>query len=192
MIVILSGITGVGKSYFKKHIINKLNFKNIVIVTTRPKRKKEIDGIDKHFVTKEQFEQLKNTNKISVPFEFLGNMYAYYTSDIINSENSITELHYNTITQFKKVAKDVVSIYIKPKNIEYAKKQLKIRKLPIKIEKKRLEEIKQQALEIEKNEELKNEFDYVIYNDYTEQALQNIINLIKDLVEQDSLCLKEG
>ena len=32
MIVILSGITGAGKSYLKKHIINKLNFKNIGII----------------------------------------------------------------------------------------------------------------------------------------------------------------
>ena len=32
MIVILSGITGAGKSYLKKHIIERLQFKNIVIV----------------------------------------------------------------------------------------------------------------------------------------------------------------
>ena len=38
MIVILSGITGAGKSYLKKHIIERLQFKNIVIVTTRAKR----------------------------------------------------------------------------------------------------------------------------------------------------------
>ena len=59
MIVILSGITGAGKSYLKKHIINKLNFKNIVIVTTRAIRENEVDGIDKHFVTDSEFERLK-------------------------------------------------------------------------------------------------------------------------------------
>ena len=59
MIVILSGITGAGKSYLKKHIIERLQFKNIVIVTTRAKRINEIDGIDKHFVTDEDFESLK-------------------------------------------------------------------------------------------------------------------------------------
>ena len=59
MIVILSGITGAGKSYLKKHIINKLNFKNIVIVTTRAIRENEVDGIDKHFVSDSEFEKLK-------------------------------------------------------------------------------------------------------------------------------------
>ena len=77
MIVILSGITGAGKSYLKKHIIESLQFKNIVIVTTRAKRINEIDGIDKHFVTDEKFEGLKKLGKISVDFEFLGNKYVY-------------------------------------------------------------------------------------------------------------------
>ena len=79
MIVILSGITGAGKSYLKKHIINKLKFKNIVIVTTRAKRIGEIDGIDKHFVTDEEFENLKKSGELSVTFEFLGHKYGYYT-----------------------------------------------------------------------------------------------------------------
>ena len=44
MIVILSGVTGVGKSFFKNVIVDELEFKNMVIVTTRAKRKNEIDG----------------------------------------------------------------------------------------------------------------------------------------------------
>ena len=144
MIVILSGITGAGKSYLKKHIINKLNFRNIVIITTRAKRKGEVEGVDKHFVTDEEFEELKHSGKISVPFEFLGHKYAYYTDDLISDRNGVTELHYSTIDEFKKVAKGVVSIYIKP-NVEMAKKQLRLRCLPKAVENFRLKEIKEQV-----------------------------------------------
>ena len=63
MIVTLSGITGVGKSYFKNCIIQDLKFKNMAIVTTREKREQEINGIDKYFVTLEQFENLKKDKK---------------------------------------------------------------------------------------------------------------------------------
>lgn len=193
MIVILSGITGVGKSYIKKHIIEKLNFKNIVIVTTREKRKNEVNGIDKHFVNEQEFENLQKQGKTSVNFEFLENKYAYYTKDLISDENSITELHYDTIEEFKKVAKNVISIYVKPKRIKLAIKQLKLRGLPSVVEKNRIKEIKQQILEFEKNKELKEMFDYIIYNDYTEKTIENVINLIKGLIEQkQSLCLKEG
>ncbi|MBE5805650.1 MAG: guanylate kinase [Clostridiales bacterium] len=193
MIVVLSGITGVGKSYLKKHIINKLNFKNIVIVTTREKRKKERNGIDKFFVSEEEFRELEQSGKITVSFEFLGNKYAYFTKDLNSIENSITELHYSTISEFKKKAKNVIAIYIKPKNIEVAKKQLKLRGLPWKVEKQRLQEIKEQVLEFEKNENIKKEFDYIIYNDYTEKTLEKAIDLLeKELIEEESLCLKEG
>lgn len=193
MIVILSGITGVGKSYIKKHIIEKLNFKNIVIVTTREKRENEVNGIDKHFVNEQEFENLQKQGKTSVNFEFLENKYAYYTKDLISDENSITELHYDTIEEFKKVAKNVISIYVKPKKIKLAIKQLKLRGLPSIVEKNRIKEIKQQILEFEKNKELNGMFDYIIYNDYTEKTIENVINLIKGLIEQkQSLCLKEG
>ena len=77
MIVTLSGVTGTGKSFFKNVISQELNFKNLVIVTTRSKRTGEIDGIDKEFVSEETFEKLKKENKIVVDFEFLGSKYAY-------------------------------------------------------------------------------------------------------------------
>lgn len=183
MIVILSGITGAGKSYLKKHIINKLNFKNIVIVTTRAKRIGEVDGVDKHFVTEEVFEELKADGKISVDFEFLGHKYAYYTEDLLSSENGVTELHYNTIDEFKKVAKEVVAIYIKP-NVEMAKKQLKLRCLPKGIESFRLKEIKQQIKEFESNKGIREKFDYIIQNNYTEESIENAIELIKKVEER--------
>ena len=43
MIVTLSGVTGTGKSFFKNVISQELNFKNLVIVTTRNKRTGEIN-----------------------------------------------------------------------------------------------------------------------------------------------------
>ena len=39
MIVTLSGVTGTGKSFFKDAISKELNFRNLAVVTTRPKRK---------------------------------------------------------------------------------------------------------------------------------------------------------
>ncbi|MEI3401841.1 MAG: hypothetical protein V8R51_05820 [Clostridia bacterium] len=83
MIVTLSGVTGTGKSFFKNVISQELNFKNLVIVTTRNKRTGEINGVDKEFVSEEEFERLKKENKIVVDFEFLGSKYAYKKSDLI-------------------------------------------------------------------------------------------------------------
>ena len=112
MIVTLSGVTGTGKSFFKNVISQELGFENLVIVTTRAKRKGEIDGIDKRFVNEEEFEKLKKENKIVVDFEFLGAQYAYMKNELESDKNQVTEVHYNTIYDFKKYAKDVFSIYM--------------------------------------------------------------------------------
>jgi len=181
MIVILSGVTGVGKSYLKKLIIERLNFKNIIVITTRNKRYNEIDSVDKYFLTDEDFENKKKRKEISVPFEFLGNKYAYYTKDLIMEDvNGITELHYNTIDEFRKVAKNVIAIYLKPIQLDEAKEQLKLRGLPKETEEKRLREIEEQALEFENSKEIQKKFDYIIYNDYTEKTVEKIIKLIQD------------
>ncbi len=38
MLLALAGVTGIGKSYYKDKIVEKLGFEKIKIVTTRPPR----------------------------------------------------------------------------------------------------------------------------------------------------------
>ncbi len=183
MIITLSGITGVGKSYFKKCIINELNFNNIPVVTTREKRDKEKNGIDKHFVSKKEFDKLKQQGKIVVDFNFLDNEYAYYKDDLSSSCNGVTELHYDTIYEFKKFANNLLSIYIIPQSVEIAKKQLYKRNLKPNVIKLRLKEIEEQYEEFKNNKDLQNQFKYVLYNDYTEKTKNKLLEIIrKELV----------
>lgn len=181
MIITLSGVTGVGKSYLKKEIEDKLEIKAQTIVTTRTKREGEQDGVDKKFVTDEEFESLKRNKDIVVTFEFLGNKYGYQKKEMESKKNSIVELHYSTIYQFKKEVKNTFSIYMIPKNIELAKQKLKERHLPKEVEKLRLEEIEEHINNFQNNEDLRNQFDYIFYNDYTEKSIQKIIELLKNI-----------
>ena len=117
MIIALVGVTGIGKSFFKNQIVENLKFKNLVIVTTRNKRDGEINGVDKEFVTLEQFKKMKENNEIKCDFEFLDNYYAYKKEDLESNENQVTEVHYNRIYDMKKNAKDLFSIYIIPNDV---------------------------------------------------------------------------
>lgn len=181
MIITLSGVTGVGKSYLKKEIEDKLGIKAQTIVTTRTKREDEQDGVDKKFVTDEEFERLKRNKDIVVTFEFLGNKYGYQKKEMKSKKNSIVELHYSTIYQFKKEVKNTFSIYMIPKNIELAKQKLKERHLPKEVEKLRLEEIEEHINNFQNDEDLRNQFDYIFYNDYTEKSIQALIKLLKNI-----------
>ncbi len=181
MIITLSGVTGVGKSYLKKEIEDKLGIKAQTIVTTRTKREGEQDGVDKRFVTEEEFERLERNKDIVVTFEFLGNKYGYPREKMESRENSVVELHYSIIYQLKKEIKNTFSIYMIPENIEIAKQKLKERNLPKEVEKLRLEEIEEHINNFKHNEDLRNQFDYIFYNDYTEKSIQKIIELLKNI-----------
>ena len=185
MIVTLSGVTGTGKSFFKDAISKKLNFKNLAIVTTRPKRKNEVNGIDKEFVDDINFEKMKNEKKIVVDFEFLGAKYAYRKNNLLLDENQVTEVHYSTIYEIKKRTPNIFSIYIIPKDIERAKIELKNRELPSEVIKKRLQEIDEHIKEYSANKELQKQFDCEFVNDYTDEAKKNLINIIKERLKSN-------
>lgn len=192
MIVTLSGLTGTGKSFFKKKIFQNMKFNNLVIVTTREKRKDEINGIDKYFVSKEEFFEMKRKKEIISDFKFLGEYYGYRTIDLKSNENQVTELHYEYIELFKKNAKNVFSIYILPNEFKRPIQELQIRKLPKNVEEKRIEEMKEQQKIFETNKNIQKQFDYILKNDYTEESIQELFRQIerRKEFEKKSNCWK--
>ena len=179
MIVTLSGITGTGKSFFKNVIVDELGFKNLVIVTTRKIRENEINGVDKEFVDDEKFEELVRNNELKVNFEFLGSKYGYRTEKIESDEDQVTEVHYSTIYDIRKHFKNIFSIYVIPKDIERAKLELRKRNLSKEVEKARLKEIDEHIEEYKTNKNLREQFDAVLINDYTEKSKKELIDIIK-------------
>lgn len=179
MIITLSGITGAGKSFFKNKIVKELNVKNLVIVTTRKIRKTEKEGIDKYFVNKNQFFKMKKEGTIISDFRFLDEYYAYMTKDFKNKENQVSELHYEAIDIFKNNVKDSFCIYMIPKDLSRAKEELIKRKLPKEIEEKRLEEINEQIFKFQNDKKIRDKFDYIFENDYTEESTKILLDIIK-------------
>lgn len=59
--LLLCGKTATGKNTIQNELI-KMGMKSVVTYTTRPSREGEIDGIDYHFITKEEFFRKKEQN----------------------------------------------------------------------------------------------------------------------------------
>ena len=55
MLLIICGKMCSGKDTIVKRLINK-GFKKVVTYTTRPKKRGEVDGVDYHYISKEDFE----------------------------------------------------------------------------------------------------------------------------------------
>lgn len=183
MVVTLSGVTGIGKSFFKKLLVKELGFKNMVISTTRHKREDEINGVDKIFLSEEEFEKYKREGIIANDFEFLGYKYAYNLNDLKSDENLVTELHYSTIFEFRKNAKNVFAIYMVPNDIKRAKAELRKRNLANDIYLTRLKEIDEHVRKFEESKELQKQFDYIFVNNYDEESKERLLSIIKNKIK---------
>ena len=76
MLLVICGKMCSGKDTVVKRLINK-GFKKIVTYTTRPKRKGETNGVDYHYISKEEFE-----NKIKDGFFLEYRTYKVASGDI--------------------------------------------------------------------------------------------------------------
>jgi guanylate kinase len=83
MLIAIYGKSGVGKSTMLNYINSKTKYKKIVTYTTRPRRDNEINGVDYHFVSTEQFKALQLRDVA------IYNNYLYGTSnDILIDQDS--------------------------------------------------------------------------------------------------------
>ena len=117
MLLALSGITGVGKSFYAEEIAKKLDFKKVHTIRTRTMRIGEQNGKTGLFMTHEELQKLKDDGKIAYDFDVFGGIYAYKKDEILSNENYVFEMYYTTIQDWKRIRPDIVTIYILPNDI---------------------------------------------------------------------------
>lgn len=182
MLIAFAGVTGIGKSYYKDILVEKLGFEKIKIITTREMRVGEKNNEDKIFVTPEELQSLRDNGEIAYEFDLLGNTYAYSKESLFSDKNTVFELHYHTIFDFKKICPHLCAIYLLPKDIEDAKNKTRQRHLSSVVEKQRLLEIDEHFKNITTNKDLQNMFDYTLYNNYDKESEEKVIDLVKKLM----------
>lgn len=186
MLLALVGVTGVGKSYYKDKIVKNFNFEKVNTIRTRAKRIGEENVKSGLFMTKEELETLKSQGKIAYSFDVFGGTYAYLKDEIFSEKNMVFEMHYTTIVDWKKVRPDIQTIYILPKDIEIAKEQTKKRNLSKEKELERINEIDEHYTKISTDENLRNMFDYIVYNNYDENSEKEILTLVKEILYKNT------
>ncbi len=182
MLLALAGVTGIGKSYYKDKIVEKLGFEKIKIITTRGMRAGEKNNEDKVFVSHEELQALRDNGEIAYEFEMLGNIYAYSKKELFSDKNMVVELHYETIFDLKKICPHLCVIYLLPRDIEIAKNKTRERHLAPHVEEARLKEIDEHFNRINTDENLRNMFDYVVYNNYDKESEDEVIELVRKLI----------
>ena len=109
--IILVGPSASGKTEIGKALCYKYGFKKFVTTTTRPKRVNEIEDIDYHFITLDQFkENIKNDNFIE--YTIYNNNYYGTTKNEI-SLNTVLILEPDGLKAFNKLnIPSIISFYL--------------------------------------------------------------------------------
>jgi guanylate kinase len=84
MLIVLHGTSCVGKTFIKKFIIEKYNFKPVKCYVTRAIRDDDINRIQ---VTNDEFHKLKLKGEIKVENKLYNNLYGASEFDLIQSKN---------------------------------------------------------------------------------------------------------
>ena len=185
-IITLSGISGAGKSYFIKSMTERFeSFEKLKAVTTREKRKDEVEGVDKFFLDLNSFEEKNKNGEMTTVNNVFGNMYGYYKRDIDKTNNGtclITELYYKEVENFKKEHPNTISVYILPNDIAVTLEELKKRNTSYEEYEKRVNDIKKEIAFFKDSSG--QTFDIIIINNYDDKSIEEFISLLFKKIEE--------
>lgn len=178
MLVLYTGSSGVGKGTIMQELLKRdKNIRLSVSNTTRSPRNGEIDGVHYNFVTKEQFESLIKKDGYLEYAQYCGNYYGtpkQQVEDLLNQGYDVfLEIEVCGGLQIMEKYPDVLSIFVLPPSIDTLEKRL--RKRNTENEETILERLGQAKREIG----FKDKYKYAVVNDKLEDAVDEIINIIK-------------
>ena len=181
IMVILSSPSGVGKTTLTKKIQQKYpNFKISVSHTTRSPRSNEVDGVDYHFVSKDNFKKLIKENKFYEYAKIFENYYGTLKQSVdstIKSNDIIFDIDWQgtkKLSKFKNL--NLIKIYLITENKEELKNRLVKRDQNTQIE------VEKRYRSFDEDVKHWKDYDYIVINknlDICFKQIESIINLSK-------------
>ena len=175
--LILSSPSGAGKTTLTKKIQQKYeSFKISVSHTTRPPRDNEIDGVDYHFVSQNQFKDLIKKNSFYEHAKIFENYYGTLKSNvdnIIKNNDILFDIDWQGTQQLSKFKNlNLVKIFLTTDNKEELKNRL------IKRNQNSLKEVEKRLNSFDEDIFHWKDYDYVIINRNLEACFKQIEKII--------------
>ena len=183
VIVILSSPSGAGKTTLVKKISDTNNYIISISHTTRTPRSNEIEGKDYYFVSKDEFEKLKNGDEFLECAEVFKNLYGSSKRNVIKNlqegKSVIFDIDWQGAEQIKKKKLNykIISFFILPPSKEVLFQRLLNRDIQDKlIVEERMKQFSKDILQ------WKN-YDFVVINDELEKCYKEIMFFIDTKVK---------
>ncbi|RMF14845.1 MAG: guanylate kinase [Gammaproteobacteria bacterium] len=145
--------------------------------TTRPMRPGEQDGVNYHFVSREQFLEMAGQGAFLEHAEVFGNFYgtseAWVNEALAQGRDVILEIDWQGAQQVRRLRPDALSIFILPPSVEELERRLRGRAQDSdEVIRRRLSEARAEMSHYP-------EFDFVVVNDQFEDALADLMAIFR-------------
>ena len=179
VLLVISSPSGTGKTTICKKLLEyDKNIHLSVSVTTRKKRKNEVEGVDYYFRSKKDFLILKSENAFIENALVFENYYGTLKSEVLkhldNGIDVLIDIDWQGTRQITKEMKgNLIKIFLLPPSINELKKRLSIRNSDS------VNEINFRMSKALKEIKHYNEYDYVLVNNNLDNTFQNIVKILE-------------
>jgi guanylate kinase len=133
LMFVLSSPSGAGKTTLSRLLLRgDRNVELSVSVTTRPKRRGEIDGRDYHFIDRARFDAMVGSSELLEWAEVFGHRYGTPRQPVIAAlragRDILFDIDWQGTQQLRETARDdLVSVFILPPSVRELERRLKTR-----------------------------------------------------------------
>lgn len=176
-LIVFSAPSGCGKGTMLEEILKDESFAVSVSATTRAPREGERDGVNYHFLSREDFEKRIAQGKFIEHAEYCQNLYGTLSSEVDDrlerGLNVILEIEPQGAMKIREKRPDALFVFIAPPSVGELKRRLK--KRGTETDEVIEERISKAAWEISQAEK----YDYIIVNDALEDAVKDFFTVIR-------------
>jgi guanylate kinase len=178
LLIVTSGPSGVGKDTVIKRLLElDPNLTYSVSYTTRPPRAGEVDGVNYHFVSRQEFETLIAAGAFLEYATYDGNLYGTPTAqlDEVRAEGRdiVLKIEVQGAEQVRKRAPEALRIFLAPPSMDELLRRRTERHTESAQDQSSRQRIANQEMA------LASHFDHVVVNDDVERAAREIVAIIQ-------------
>lgn len=172
--IVLVGESASGKSSIEKYLVDNYGYNKVVSYTTRQPRPNEVDGVDYHFVSVDEFLNLKEQGFFAETAVY--NNWYYGTAKEDCADDKIAVLTPHGLRQISKVVDiNVLSFYI---NVPRRDRLIKILQRGDDIE----EAYRRSLSDVGQFDGIEDEVNYVIHNDSYRYSIKVMADTVCNLI----------
>lgn len=175
-LIVFSAPSGCGKGTMLAEILKDKRFRCSISATTRAPREGEIDGVNYHFIAREDFEKRAADGKFLEYAEYCKNLYGTLKSEVDDyldkGINVILEIEVQGAMKIRKLRPDALFIFIAPPSIDELRRRLNKRGTETQ------EVIDMRIAQAEEELTYRDKYDHIIINDALEDAVSEFFAVV--------------